>query len=336
MDSLNPRPALEEENQSEHFQADHRLLLLQQQRIRWQEMSYRRDYEEKITRYTILFMVATGGWIASNGSMLAGQYALGAVMGLYLTVVSFAVAGLAMNYRSYRFNHGILADVDERLGLFSAPNPLLRRTRPPCWGFLLRTGLVLAIWLSCVVLVCTAAHAQRPTSTASASVQPPSVDAMPTDTVPPLINDPNCWVAIATLLLFAVAVANLIAFSRSQKNLKLPVVVFRFIDEGTRFSYRLVNAGDGPAVKLSLRLGESVPEDLAKRLPAPLPYDDALPPDRGDPNLQIAFGFSDKPTAADQPILKDPRLVLTCEYEDVWRRRYRTVYEACSHRYERL
>jgi len=313
-------------------------LMLQQQRIRWDELSYRRDYEEKITRYSILLMVAVGAWVATHNDIFGASHALGAITALYGAIGLAAGAGLIMNYRSYRYNHTVLADVDDRLGLFSAPTPLLRRTRPPWWGFVLRSGVVLATWVSCLVLIHTTAPAQERQGQPGHPPAPPSEareGAGPSHQSPVL--DPDTWVAVATTtLLFGAAVGNLVAFNRAQRNLKRPIVVLRFLEEPTRFSYRLVNAGDGPAMRIRVRLGDSVPDELRSALPDPLPYDDALPPDRGDRDLQIAFGFTPNTTGTGVPLLKDPRLSVICEYEDIWGTRFRTTFENCSHRYERL
>jgi hypothetical protein len=136
--------------------------------------------------------------------------------------------------------------------------------------------------------------------------------------------------AVCTVALAIVAYLNLRAFRKSLQDAQRPVVVLRFRDQGCRLSYRLVNAGSGPALRLQLTVPEDLPDDLKSLLEDPMPSDDALPPETGDHNLQIAFASS----AADKRLLRDKRFALTVEYEDLFHRRYKTVFRDCQHHVE--
>jgi hypothetical protein len=314
--------------------------LLQQQVARRDELMYRRDYEEKMTRYSIIFPVGVTAWVLSSTKVLSIPFGRGAVVGFLTIICAGAFLALFKNYRSYIRNLEWLNTVDEKLGLFHGIAKVLTKATKPKWGVWIRGGVILVTWIACTAVIL---FTSKPAESESAQGGQQALvgDVSKSDanggtdspsSVTETLMDPNSWVAAATLLLVVVAVRNLSAFSHAQKDLKTPIVIFRFREEPDRYSYRAVNAGDGPALRLCLRIGEKTPDRLRQLFERPLPSDDALPPERGDPSLQIAIAFSPK----DSVLLKDPELTIIAEYEDVWKRKYRTTFTGCAHGFERL
>lgn len=141
-------------------------------------------------------------------------------------------------------------------------------------------------------------------------------------------------VTIALLTFFYVRYTKALlgATQSGNRDEKMPVVVFRFRetkseDGSPQVEDRLVNIGLGPALNLRFETnflvdGQNSFTGLGTNL-RPWSVDNALGADNGDPALQINF-FT---TIGRSSCLRDPKIHLRATYEDVYGRRYETVFQ---------
>jgi hypothetical protein len=150
-------------------------------------------------------------------------------------------------------------------------------------------------------------------------------------------NDSLSWIqAGSTVVLVVVTIAYVIltwrilsASTTSSKDAKMPVLVFRFLEEKDFVSERIVNIGQGPALDIRLQSngvfnnGQLQGFQKGHSLETwPLPIDNSIGPDNGNPALQVCYLIS----TGHSSILKHPDAELLLTYKDVFGREFQTRF----------
>jgi hypothetical protein len=117
-------------------------------------------------------------------------------------------------------------------------------------------------------------------------------------------NDLLSWIqAGSTVVLVVVTIAYVILTWRilsasitSSRDAKMPVLVLRFLFETGFISERIVNIGEGPALDIRLQSNGVFSNGQLERFEKgrtlktwPLPIDNSIGPDNGNPALQVCY-----------------------------------------------
>ena len=133
----------------------------------------------------------------------------------------------------------------------------------------------------------------------------------------------------------------LIASKKASKNEKMPVLIFRFLEEShpVQISERIVNVGSGPALDIYLEsngifqnnqlTGFSKNSNLKKW---PLPVYNCIGPDNGNPNLQVCFLV----TKQGLSVFKNHDAEFLLTYKDVFGRTFKTRFVNQENKFEVL
>ncbi len=122
-------------------------------------------------------------------------------------------------------------------------------------------------------------------------------------------------------------------------NQKRPIIVFRFRHAkgsggGPVTQDRMVNVGSGPALHIALYSNLVVSENggdasLSDQLrPWPLPVDNVLGPESGDPDMQICFNVGQGEV---KTLLRAEGVKLSVKYEDIFGRKFATDFVHMKH-----
>jgi len=122
-------------------------------------------------------------------------------------------------------------------------------------------------------------------------------------------------------------------------NQKRPIIVFRFrhatgSGEVPVTQDRMVNVGSGPALHIALYSNLTFSENggdvsfTDQLKPWPLPIDNILGPESGDPEMQICFNVGQ---GEGRTLLRGEGVKLSVKYEDIFGRKFATDFVRMKH-----